>query len=226
MGTFLQPAFLISILLALSVHEAAHAWAALKLGDATAKMEGRLTLNPLAHLDPLGTILFVIVGFGWGKPVPVNPYYFKKPKRDAALVSLAGPASNLLLALIAFILFVIVTHRMPTDAFALLEMPTSGSFGSVFVTQLLMSSLFLNLGLMAFNLLPVAPLDGSKILQAFIPLRYEDRYDEYLRYGPYVLLAILVLERVMNFTILSGWIGWIMDAALSFFEFFGHLIGL
>src|SRR4051812_8481457 len=128
MSPFLQPPFLIAILFALSFHEAAHAWMALRLGDATAKLAGRLTLNPLAHLDPLGTILFVIVGFGWGKPVPVNPYYFRQPKRDNALVALAGPVSNLILAAVSFILLLAITHAVPTDAFGLLDTPAGGPF--------------------------------------------------------------------------------------------------
>src|SRR4051794_28802693 len=110
MFPFLNPAYIIAILFALSFHEAAHAWMANKLGDSTAKIEGRLTLNPLAHLDPIGTLLFIAVGFGWGKPVPVNPYYFRNPKRDSALTALAGPVSNLILAAVSFILLLLVAH--------------------------------------------------------------------------------------------------------------------
>ena len=100
---FLNPIFILSILIALTVHEWAHAFVANRLGDPTAREMGRLTLNPIVHLDPMGTILFLLVGFGWGKPVPVNERYFHHPKRDTALVAAAGPVSNLVLAFIAFI---------------------------------------------------------------------------------------------------------------------------
>ena len=107
MFQFLTPTFIISVLIALSVHEWAHGFTAHRLGDPTAKVEGRLTLNPLAHLDPIGTAMFLIVGFGWGKPVPVDPRYFKHYKRDTSLVALAGPASNLVLALLAFLVLIL-----------------------------------------------------------------------------------------------------------------------
>ena len=163
----LDPPFLIAILIGLSVHECAHAYVANLLGDPTAKYDGRLTLNPIAHIDPFGAIFFLIAGFGWGKPVPVNPRYFNNPRRDGALVSIAGPVSNLLLALLAFVIlrsFDLFSALSDTGAFA----AHGGAVG--FLTQVLVSLLFVNLGLMAFNLLPVAPLDGSKILQSFIPL--------------------------------------------------------
>ncbi|MDO8649406.1 MAG: site-2 protease family protein [Candidatus Peregrinibacteria bacterium] len=215
---FLEPTYILSILLALSVHEWAHGFMAYQLGDPTAKYAGRLTLNPLAHLDMLGTILFVTVGFGWGKPVPVDPRYFQHPKRDTALTALAGPLSNLILACIAFAILVALSHG-PVDGFAesLLSQPKSGAVSIQFLRQFAGSSLFLNLGLMAFNLLPIAPLDGSKIIHPFVPLQWDDQYDELMRRGPMILLVLLLAERLVHFPLLSVWIFWIMETVLRAF---------
>lgn len=211
----LNPAFIVSILIALSVHEWAHGIVAYWLGDPTAKYEGRLTLNPIAHLDPLGTLLFLTIGFGWGKPVPVNPRYFKHFRRDTALVSLAGPFSNLILAFIFFAMLLLLNpHVRITSLDDLLGLTANGSALHIFFIQTCASSLFLNLGLMAFNLLPIAPLDGSKILAAFIPLQLEEQYDQLMRYGPYILLALLVAERLLNINILFAWINTIMTPVL------------
>lgn len=214
--TFLNPVFIISILIALSVHEAAHALAAYWLGDSTAKSEGRLTLNPIAHIDLLGALLFVTVGFGWGKPVPVDPRNFRHPKRDNALTALAGPVSNLLLAFLCFLALVLVGNPETSSA-ALLETPSVSQASMKFLLQLLESSLFLNLGLMAFNLLPIAPLDGSKIVEPFVPLRYEDQFSMFMQRGPYILLGLLLAERLLNFPFLSMWIEWLMDGVLGAF---------
>lgn len=206
MTDFLNPTSIISILIALSIHEWAHGYVAHLLGDPTAKESGRLTLNPIAHLDPLGTILFLMVGFGWGKPVPIDPRYFSHPKRDTALVAIAGPVSNLILALVAFVLV------------GLIGFPDSSSVGMLFFSELLESSLRINLMLMAFNLIPIAPLDGSRILHMFIPLRHEDRYEEIMRKGPMILLILLLAERFLHFPFLSIWVGGIMIFVLSLME--------
>ncbi len=215
--TFFNPISILAILMALTVHEFSHAYVARRLGDPTAENEGRLTLNPISHLDPLGTILMLMVGFGWAKPVPVNPMYFQNPKRDMMLTALAGPASNLILAFISFIALVLVSGAMVGNVWDLFAVADAGTVGSRFLQQFLASSLFINLGLMAFNLLPIAPLDGSKILQAFIPLQYEDTYEEFLRIGPFVLLAVLIGEQILGLSILSTWIGVIMNAVLGVF---------
>jgi Zn-dependent protease len=199
----LDPIFIISILIALSVHEWAHGFAADALGDPTARYEGRLTLNPLAHLDPIGTVLFLLVGFGWGKPVPINPRYFKHPKRDIALTALAGPFSNLILFIIAFLGLMAV------------GMSSTGSVGIQFLQQFFQASIGVNLSLMAFNLLPIAPLDGSKILGAFIPLRYEDAYEDFMQKGPWILLALLLAEQLFGFPFLAFWIHAISNSVLS-----------
>lgn len=213
----LTPPFIIAMLLALSLHEMAHGLVAYWLGDPTAKYEGRLTLNPLAHLDPIGTLLFLTIGFGWGKPVPVNPRYFKKHKRDTALVSIAGPVSNLLLAfLFGFILWILLTVA---GAEAININPFLR-----FLVEICSASISLNIGLMAFNLLPIAPLDGSKILQAFIPLKYEDQYENFMRNGPYILLILLVAQRIVGLDILGTWIELIAHPVFVLFRLlFGGL---
>jgi len=213
----LNAPFIIAILLALSIHEAAHAFAANALGDPTAKDEGRLTLNPLAHLDPLGTIMFFLVRFGWGKPVPVNPRYFRNVRRDSAVVSLAGPASNLLLAVIAFFLLALLAPQVMRVANAEQLLFTRGIGVQIqaFLIQVFANLLFVNLGLMAFNLLPIAPLDGSKIVQMFIPPAYEEAYDRYLAYGPYILIGLLIVEQMFDLPILLTWISFIVDGVLK-----------
>lgn len=211
---FLTPSYIISILIALSIHEWAHAWSAYKLGDPTAKYEGRMTINPLSHLDPLGTLMFIFVGFGWGKPVPVNPRYFKNEKRDTAIVAAAGPASNLVLSIVAFIGLAILSSNMPDQAAELIYGTTQNSVIG-FVLEVLQASLFLNLALMAFNLLPIAPLDGSKILRMFIPYQHEDLYNEFMMRGPFVLLGILLLENFTNISILSSWVFGIVNPILQ-----------
>lgn len=213
----LNAPFIIAILLALSIHEAAHAFAANALGDPTAKFEGRLTLNPLAHLDPLGTVMFFLVRFGWGKPVPVNPRYFKNVRRDSAVVSLAGPASNLLLAVLAFFLLALLAPQVMrvTNAEQLLFTPGIGVQIQAFLIQVFANLLFVNLGLMAFNLLPIAPLDGSKIVQMFVPPAYEEAYDRYLEYGPYILIGLLIAEQMFDLPILLTWVSFIVDGVLK-----------
>lgn len=145
-------AYLVSFFVSLTLHEAAHAWAAYKLGDNTAKEMGRLSLNPLKHIDPWGAIFFFIAGFGWGNPVQFNPARLKNPKRDSILVALAGPAANLILAI-----FFSLIYRL---------FPASDAIGQ-FLTLLVS----INIIWMIFNLLPIPPLDGSHILAVFLPQR-------------------------------------------------------
>src|SRR3989338_3055682 len=187
---FLNPIFILSILIALSVHEWAHAFTANRLGDPTGRETGRLTLNPVAHLDLIGTILFLTVGFGWGKPVPVDHRYFRHPKRDMAITAIAGPLSNLVLACVAFLGLRLTGVTLEPGSLLGFFSGSGGVFQD-FLSQLLVSSLFVNLGLMAFNLLPIAPLDGSKVLQMLIPYRYEEQYEDFMRFGPYILLFLL-----------------------------------
>ena len=214
--------FIIAILVALSVHEWAHAYIADRLGDPTPREEGRLTLNPIAHLDPLGTVLFFLVSFGWGKPVPINPRYFKNIHRDTALVSIAGPLSNLILAMFAYGALAIFAWQFTEGASAQQLLMTASLSTPVqsFFLSLLQNLLFLNLGLMAFNLLPIAPLDGSKVLQPFILYQYQDSYDVFLQRGPYILIGLLIAERLLNFPFLMIWIQTIINAVLGIFSLF------
>lgn len=215
--SFLQPTYLLAALLAITIHEACHAFAAKRLGDDTAEMMGRLTLNPLSHLDLLGSILFLTVGFGWAKPVPVDPRNFRHPVRDMALVALAGPVSNLVLAAFAYVILSFLAPALSHGSLsALLNGSASGNPLLTVVFQFLGQSLFVNLALMAFNLLPVAPLDGSKILQAFIPWRWSDLYDEFLMRGPWILLILILAGDFLGFPLLSTWVftisSWVLKA--------------
>ena len=202
-----NPPFIIAILTALTVHEWAHAFIADRLGDPTPRSEGRLTLNPIAHLDPVGTLLFFLVSFGWGKPVPINPRYFKHYKRDSALVAVAGPISNFILAVIAL---AIINHLLPL----FIQAGSTDRVG-LFFSEVFFNLVLINLSLMAFNLLPIAPLDGSKVLEAFIPLRYEDAYHRFMQRGPMILLALLILERAVNLPILATWMTLIVRGVIG-----------
>ena len=211
---FLTPTYIIALLIAISVHEWAHAFTATKLGDPTPGHEGRLTVNPLAHIDLLGALMFVTVGFGWAKPVPINPVYFKRMKRDVCLTAIAGPLSNLILALIAFIGLRLLGFPVNASPWSLLQMDIDGNVTRIFLGQVLRGSLFANLGLMAFNLIPIAPLDGSKVLEAFIPHHLADKYDEFMRIGMYIVIGLFVGEMFFGIHTLSVWIGAVMGWAL------------
>ena len=169
------------ILFALTVHEVAHGWAALKLGDPTARDQGRITLNPFPHLDPLGAIMLMAGVFGWAKPVPVNGYNLKKPKRDILLVSLAGPVSNILQAVcFGFIirLFFAINPQILT--------------GNPHLFTLLQLGFYINAGIAFFNLLPFPPLDGSKILMGVLPDKHIPGYMNATRYVPMIFIGLLV----------------------------------
>jgi len=173
---------IITFLLAFTFHEFAHAATATALGDMTAKNSGRLTLNPLAHLDVMGTITLLFAGFGWAKPVPVNPYAVRRKTRAGMmLVSLAGPVMNLILGILAALplRFGWVPLRFSTSAF----LPSWGEF--------LLEFLSINLALFLFNLIPLSPLDGEKVITFFLPDHWVDFYDRIRPYSPIILLVIL-----------------------------------
>ena len=170
------------ILIAVTFHEVAHGMVAYRLGDPTAKNAGRLTLNPLAHLDLVGTLVFVITRMiGWAKPVPVNPLYFKNPRKGMLWVALAGPATNLILAVLsAFFLKWLFTMDFPMDSQWWLEP----------VSRMAKTSVVLNVGLAVFNIIPIPPLDGGRIMVGILP---EKQAASYARLEPYGFLLLLVL---------------------------------
>lgn len=172
----------VALIIALSVHEYAHARVADELGDPTPRLNGRLTLNPLAHFDPLGTLALIFFRFGWGKPVPIDPYNLRNPKRDQALISVAGPASNFVVA----VLFALIYRVLPGLV--------SGITLQLFLAQLIQTIVVLNLGLGLFNLLPVGPLDGLKILLGILPTEIGVEIEDSMqKYGLIILLLILFL---------------------------------
>ena len=173
------------LLFAITIHEYAHGRTALWLGDPTAKNMGRLSLNPLPHIDPFGAICLFLFNFGWAKPVPVDPRYFKNIRKDIIFMSLAGPLANISLAVLAGIL--IRYFFFPWEIYRLA----------------LIYLLFMNLGLGLFNLLPIPPLDGSHILENLLPLRAAQNYREFGRYGPIIILAIVMLDNFAHTGILN-----------------------
>lgn len=173
----------ILFLTSMPIHEWAHAQAAYQLGDDTAALRGRLTLNPLAHLDPIGTLSLVFFGFGWGKPVPVSPYRLRGNRRASwALVSVAGPFSNLILAMLAAIPF-----RM-----GWLSLYSSGT-GIVNLQSILLQFVGINLSLMVFNLIPIPPLDGSRVLAWLLPPAWASKLEQMEYFGGAGLMLILYL---------------------------------
>lgn len=180
------------LLLALTFHEFAHGFVAYRLGDPTAKSMGRLTLNPLKHLDPLGTIAFFIIKFGWAKPVPVNPAYFRNPKRDMLWVALAGPVTNLCLAIVSAILakaLWLVAANLPYSTMAeAFLVPING---------MLIASVWINLVLCIFNFLPIPPLDGSRILTGLLPNNLARSYMRVERYG-FIIIMILAFSGMLS----------------------------
>ncbi len=204
----LDPATLIArsivLLVAFTIHEFAHAWSATQFGDDTPRIHGRLTLNPLAHLDPMGSLLLLVAGFGWAKPVPVNPYALQRRSGAALMwVSLAGPFSNFLLAILAAIPF-----RM-----GLVHLGDVYVQGAFFPTpaKIFYEFLLINLVLMLFNLIPLAPLDGEKILEYFAPPSIAKAMYNIRPYGPMLLIVIAVVLPYFGIDI----IGWILGPPLN-----------
>ena len=187
------------ILLSLSFHEFAHAKVADYLGDDTPQRQGRLTINPLAHIDPLGFLAILILNFGWGKPVNINPLNFQKPYRDSAIVSIAGPLTNVTLALISTVILRLVGASLNNNGLLFLEF-----------------MIFLNLALAIFNLIPVPPLDGSKVLALFLPLQYRYNYESFLnKYSIFVIL-VLVLPIFNGQSVISMILGPIVTTIESY----------
>ncbi|MDQ0271763.1 site-2 protease family protein [Cytobacillus purgationiresistens] len=182
------PYVAITLMIAFTVHELAHAFVAYKFGDPTAKNQGRLTLNPLQHLDPIGTILIFIAGFGWARPVPVNRFFFKRPKLAGVCVSLAGPVSNLILAIIALFFW-----------YAMLGFGYANALPG-FIPEFLSIFIWLNLVLFVFNLLPLPPLDGYRIIEDLAPAQIRAKMTQFEVYGS-VIFLILVITPLSHYTI-------------------------
>ncbi len=207
------------ILFSLTVHEVAHGWTADRYGDPTARATGRLTLNPIAHLDPIGTLMLFIAHFGWAKPVMINPYNLNNPKKDMLWISLAGPGANFTLALIAGLIIRV------TAMFGILNMSdllTSSLYAILILT------LQINLALGLFNLIPIPPLDGSKVLFGLLPPRMEEKFAWLEKYGMIILLVLFVLDSFTPIKIITLLI-WLPANLLSYL-FSGsslfHLLGL
>ena len=179
---------IITLVIAFTIHEFAHAWVATMFGDNTPSAAGRLTLNPLAHLDVMGSLLLLIAGFGWAKPVPINPYAMRT-RSGVMWTSLAGPFSNFLMAILAAI---------P------LRLGVVSATGSSFLSQFLLEFMLINLVLMLFNLIPIAPLDGEKIAEYVWPPAWGKVLEKLSRYGPIILLVLILLGNFGSFNILGA----------------------
>lgn len=180
------------ILFALTIHEYAHGWVAYRFGDPTPKMAGRLTLNPLPHLDPIGTLLIVFARFGWAKPVPINPMYFTDRKKGIIWTSLAGCIANILSALVFGIMLRLILPYIQG----------SGNLGIDILYMILFYAMFINLILAFFNLIPIPPLDGSKVLMMLLPRDSAIRFAQLERWGPMILIFVIFLGSITGFGIL------------------------
>ena len=184
------------VLIALTFHEFSHGFVSSKLGDPTPKLTGRLTLNPLAHLDPVGTLLMVFTGFGWAKPVEINPRYYKKPKWGMALTAAAGPLSNLLMAFVSMLIYtVILIISYKTGAISMTAASSIGNFLYMFS--------YVNLSFLVFNLIPIPPLDGSRILGLFLSDRAYFKLQQYERYS-FILIIVLSVTGAFGHIIGTG----------------------
>ena len=173
---------LAAIIAAVTIHEFSHALISHSLGDLTARRLGRLTLNPLAHLDPMGSVLFLIAGFGWGKPVPVSPYLFRRtePRLGMSLVSLAGPISNIMTAFVAALVVKVLINQIDQ--------------GILIPTRLLLIFVNISILLAVFNFVPIPPLDGFKVAVGLLPRKLAQHYSKLEQFGPMPLFALLVAE--------------------------------
>ena len=199
----------VSLLVAVTFHEAAHAYAAAKLGDSTAARLGRITLNPKAHLDPVGSVMVLVAGFGWGKPVPIDPHRLRYGRQGVAMVSAAGPMANVALALVFASLFQIGLLEVEGFSRTALRTLDPGAWVSLVATY----GVLLNLVLAAFNLLPLPPLDGGGILAGIAPREWLPAVAQLQRYGPIVLVAVVGLSVLTDLSPLRFLFGPVIELA-------------
>ncbi len=224
------------VFLALAVHECAHGWMSYKLGDPTAKNLGRLTLNPIKHIDPIGLICMILFHFGWAKPVPVNARYYKKPRRDMALVAAAGPVSNLIMCIFGMLMLHIIylLYSFTPDAMPFYLIWNTAIYVDPVEMDMLAKIIYvlfiffqqfsiLNISLAVFNLLPIPPLDGSRIMYIFLPTK---AYFGIMKYERIIMMVMLVLLWLGAFsgilsTVSGTLFGWIFDLIrlIPFFRF-------
>lgn len=202
--------FLPGIILGLTVHEFSHALIASRCGDTTSKEQGRITLNPLKHIDPLGFIMLLVAGFGWAKPVQFNEQNLRNPKKDIMKIAAAGPLSNAILAMVLSIIFLLAV-----------DTGTSGYHrGHAIVYEMFMYGIYINWGLFIFNLIPLPPLDGSHLLLNYFR-KYPRTHDILFKYGTFVLLGLIVISVVTKINVFPIWpvIKFLGDGFLSLFSF-------
>ena len=204
------------VLLSLTIHEVAHGYAAYKLGDPTAKNFGRLSLNPLKHLDPIGALCMLVFRFGWAKPVPINTRYFKKPKRDMAISALAGPLSNLIIALIAFI---VREYIFKYGNFGVFTLGDTFEGRLCYIAFLFFNTFFqLNITLAVFNLIPIPPLDGSRILFVLLP---DKIYFGVMKYEQYIYMGLLAC---LFFGLIDGLLFGVINLFTDLFNFISSFL--
>jgi Zn-dependent protease len=198
----------VPILFALTIHEFCHGWVADKLGDHTARWAGRLTLNPLAHLDPWGTLMLIFTPIGWAKPVPVDARNLQNPRQDMIWISLAGPGANMLTGLVCGL---IIRYLNITN----LNAPVA-SFTGILVSTIFYL-LIISIALAIFNLLPIPPLDGSKILMGILPLEWAYKFSQIERYGFYILIGLIGAGYLFHFPVISILIGPVINLFIFLF---------
>jgi len=213
---------LIVLFMVIPVHEFAHAWSATKLGDNTPRYQGRLTLNPFAHIDPLGAVCMLITGFGWGRPVQVNPMNFRKYRKGMALTAAAGPISNLIVAFFGIIAYKIANAFFIASMFT--DMPSEIPL-SYWISLILYYFTVINIGLAMFNLLPIPPLDGSKIVSYFVGPKLDmfiARYQMYISIGFILLVFSPILNKPLS--LLQNGVFWVLDKLTFWVDFLIELV--